>query len=96
MQKTHRLWQAAREQYCNQPKNASVAPTCRAILSAANTPDQFNVTLNYNNQAEESFGAPVHSAMQMARAYFWNQGKIAVDTLAAGISNEVSSTACNV
>lgn len=94
--KTRRLEQAALEQYCvpkdaSQPQNASAAVTraCREILGAANTPDQFNATLNYNGPAEESWGGAVHGALQAARAYLWNQNNVIVDTLATGNNNEV-------
>ncbi|KAJ1525854.1 hypothetical protein ONE63_009049 [Megalurothrips usitatus] len=102
--KTHRLWQAAREMHCVQSHghqaaaadakwnvSVPVEPACRAILGAANTPDQFNVTINYNNPAEEAWGGAVHSMLQAARAYLWNQGNVAVDTLATGNSNELGS-----
>ncbi|XP_034239981.1 uncharacterized protein LOC117644541 [Thrips palmi] len=93
---SRRLQQAALEQYCvpkdaSHAKNASVAVSraCREVLGAANTPDQFNVTLNYNSAADESWGGAVHGALQAARAYLWNQGNIMVDTLAAGNNNEL-------
>ncbi|KAE8748985.1 hypothetical protein FOCC_FOCC004152 [Frankliniella occidentalis] len=98
--KTQRLWRAAKEQFCVKPdhamqsgsmQNASVSPACRSILGSANIPDQFNLTINYNNPAEEAWGSSVHLALEAAKAYLWNQGNIAVDTIAPGNGNELGA-----